>query len=145
MWGIIVAIISGALMSVQGVFNTEVTKQTSIWLSASFVQLTALVVCVLAWFITGRDSSVGELLQVTPKYMLLGGAIGAFITYTVIFSVNAVGPARSAMFIVAAQLLISYLLELFGLFGLDRQPFEWRKCIGIVIIIAGIVTFKWTK
>ena len=34
MWGILVAIISGALMSVQGVFNTEVTKQTSIWLSA---------------------------------------------------------------------------------------------------------------
>ena len=29
MWGIIVALISGALMSVQGVFNTGVTKQTS--------------------------------------------------------------------------------------------------------------------
>ena len=53
MWGILVAAISGALMSVQGVFNTEVTKQTSIWLSASFVQLTALAVCVAAWFITG--------------------------------------------------------------------------------------------
>ncbi|MBO5071983.1 MAG: DMT family transporter [Eubacterium sp.] len=143
MWGILVAIISGALMSVQGVFNTEVTKQTSIWLSASFVQLTALVVCIAAWFITGKDGTVGSLFQVSPKYMLLGGAIGAFITYTVIFSVDAVGPARSAMFIVAAQLLVSYLLELFGMFGLDRQPFEWRKCIGIAIIIAGIVTFKW--
>lgn len=29
MWGFIVALISGALMSIQGVFNTEVTKQTS--------------------------------------------------------------------------------------------------------------------
>ena len=28
MWGIIVALLSGVLMSVQGVFNTEVTKQT---------------------------------------------------------------------------------------------------------------------
>ena len=28
MWGFIVALISGALMSIQGVFNTEVTKQT---------------------------------------------------------------------------------------------------------------------
>ena len=27
MWGILVALISGALMSLQGVFNTEVTKQ----------------------------------------------------------------------------------------------------------------------
>ena len=141
MWGILVAAISGALMSIQGVFNAEVTKQSSIWLSASFVQLTAFVVCVLAWLITGRDGTVGSLLQVTPKYMLLGGAIGAFITYTVIYSMNSVGPARSVMFIVAVQLLVAYLIELAGIFGVDKQPFEWRKCIGV--IIAGIITFKW--
>ncbi len=143
MWGILVAAISGALMSIQGVFNAEVTKQSSIWLSASFVQLTAFIVCVAAWLLTGRDGTVGSIFQVTPKYMLLGGAIGAFITYTVIYSMNAIGPARSVMFIVAVQLLVAYLIELLGCFGVDKQPFEWRKCIGVVIIIAGIVTFKW--
>lgn len=30
MWGILIALLSGALMSVQGVFNTEVTKQTGL-------------------------------------------------------------------------------------------------------------------
>ena len=30
MWGFLVALISGALMSIQGVFNTEMTKQTSL-------------------------------------------------------------------------------------------------------------------
>ena len=143
MWGILVAALRGALMSVQGVFNAEVTKQTSIWLSASFVQITAFLVCIAAWLITGRDGTVGSLFQVTPKYVLLGGAIGAFITYTVIFSMNAIGPARSAMFILSAQLLVAYLIELLGLFGIDRQPFEWRKCIGIVVILAGIVIFKF--
>jgi len=143
MWGILVAAISGALMSVQGVFNSEVTKQTSIWLSAAFVQLTAFVVCVLAWFITGKESSVGNLLAVTPKYMLLGGVIGAFITFTVVYSIESLGPARSAMFIVAVQVFVSYLIELFGLFGIEKQPFEWRKIIGVVIVIAGLITFKW--
>ena len=33
MWGFFTALISGALMSIQGVFNTEVTKQTSLWVS----------------------------------------------------------------------------------------------------------------
>ena len=42
MMGVIIALISGALMSVQGVFNTEVTKQTSIWVSNSWVQFSAL-------------------------------------------------------------------------------------------------------
>ena len=50
MWGFLAALISGALMSIQGVFNTEVTKQSSLWVSTGWVQLTALLVCVAAWF-----------------------------------------------------------------------------------------------
>lgn len=143
MWGIIIGLISGALMSIQGVFNTEVTKQSSIWLAAAFVQLSAFLVCVIAWFVTGRDGTVGSLWSVNPKYMLLGGAIGAFITYTVVQSMNQCGPARAVVFIVTAQLVIAYVIELLGLFGVDKEPFEWRKMIGLVVIIAGIITFKW--
>lgn len=55
MVGIIIALVSGALMSIQGVFNTAVTKQTSIWVSAGWVQLTAFITCVLIWFFSGRE------------------------------------------------------------------------------------------
>ena len=54
MWGFLTALISGALMSIQGVFNTEVTKQTSLWVSTGWVQLSAFAVCVLAWMFTGK-------------------------------------------------------------------------------------------
>lgn len=143
MIGIIIAIISGALMSVQGVFNTGVTKETSVWVSSSFVQFTALIVCLIAWFITGRESSFSELFQVENKYMLLGGAIGAFITFTVIKSVDIVGPTKAAMVIVVSQLIIAYLIELFGMFGIEKADFEYRKLFGVIIIIAGLITFKW--
>lgn len=144
MWGILVALISGALMSIQGVFNTEVTKQTSLWVSTGWVQFSAFLVCVLAWLFTGRDS-VGALWQVNNKYTLLGGVIGAFITVTVIQSMGALGPAKAAMLIVVSQLAVAYLIELLGLFGVDKQPFEWRKIIGMLISIAGIIIFKWQK
>lgn len=85
MIGIFIALLSGALMSIQGVFNTEVTKNTSIWVSSSWVQFSALVICLVTWFFTDRKSFAG-ILSIEPKYMLLGGVIGAFITYTVIKS-----------------------------------------------------------
>lgn len=141
MWGFLVAIVSGVLMSVQGVFNTQVTKQTSLWVSSAFVQLTALIVCLLAWGITDR-SSFGALSKVQPWYMLLGGVLGAFITITVIKSVDSLGPAKSAMLIVIAQLIGAYLIELFGLFGVERQPLEWRRVIGMAVSIVGIIIFK---
>lgn len=142
MIGFFIALISGALMSVQGVFNTQVTKASSIWVANAFVQFTALLVCLIAWFISDR-SSFGALLKVEPKYMLLGGAIGAFITFTVIKGMEMLGPARAVMLIVIAQLIIAYIIELLGLFGVEKQPLEWRKIIGMGIAIAGVIIFKW--
>ena len=144
MWGILVALISGALMSIQGVFNTEVTKQTSLWVSTGWVQLSAFAVCVLAWIFTGRDS-IAALWQVENKYTLLGGVIGAFITITVIQSMGSLGPARAAMLIVISQLAVAYVIELFGLFGVEKVDFEWRRLLGMAFEIVGIVIFKWEK
>ena len=143
MFGFLIALISGALMSVQGVFNTQVTKSSSIWVANVFVQFTALLVCLAAWLITDR-SSFTALWRVEPKYMLLGGAIGAFITYTVIKGMEMLGPAKAVMIIVISQLIVAYLIELLGLFGVEKQPLELRKVVGMGIAIAGIVIFKWT-
>ena len=61
MAGFLIAIISGALMSVQGVFNTTATKSSSIWVAASFVQITAFATCVLMWLYDGRPPVSGTL------------------------------------------------------------------------------------
>ena len=142
MTGVIIALVSGILMSVQGVFNTQVTKQTSLWVSAGWVQFTALLVCIGAWFFTGRQE-VTALFQVTPRYVLLGGVIGAAITITVIQSMNSLGPAQSAMLIVIAQLIVSYVIELFGMFGMEKEPIDWRKLGGLALAIVGIAVFQW--
>ena len=143
MFGFLIALLSGALMSVQGVFNTQVTKQSGIWVANAFVQLTALLVCLAVWLAADR-SSFTSLLQVEPKYMLLGGAIGTFITYTVIKSMEMMGPARSAMCIVVSQLTVAYLIEVLGMFGVEKQPLEMKKLLGMGAMIAGIIIFKWT-
>ena len=142
MSGVMIALISGALMSIQGVFNTEVTKATSFWVSTSFVQLTALIVCLLAWAFTDRQSFL-TLMEVPNKWTLLGGVIGAFITVTVVRSMADLGPARAAMLIVIAQLIVAWVIELFGWFGVERTAFEWRKLMGMGIAIIGVIVFKW--
>ena len=123
MTGFLIALLSGALMSVQGVFNTQVTKTTGMWVSNGWVQFSAFLLCAAAWLIAGRDS-IGNLWKVEPKYVLLGGVIGAFITITVIQSMGSLGPARSVMLIVISQLAVAYLIELMGLFGVERADFH---------------------
>ena len=142
MIGFFIALLSGALMSVQGVFNTQVTKPTGRWVSNAWVQLSAFALCLVAWLIAGRDS-VTTLAKVEPKYVLLGGVIGAGITWTVIKSMEQLGPAKAALLIVISQLIVAYVIELLGLFGVDKEPLEWRKIIGMVIALIGVAIFQW--
>lgn len=142
MIGFLIAMISGALMSIQGVFNTQVTKTSGIWVANAFVQFSAFLVCMAIWLFSDR-TSFATLLKVEPKYMLLGGVMGAGITYTVIKGMEMLGPARAVMIIVIAQLIVAYGIELLGWFGVEKQPLEMRKVIGMLIAIAGIIVFKW--
>ena len=129
-------------MSVQGVFNTQVTKTTGMWVSNGWVQFSAFLLCLAAWLVAGRDSIL-TLTKVEPKYVLLGGVIGAGITGPVIKSMEQLGPAKAALLIVISQLIVAYLIELFGLFGVDKEPLEWRKVIGMVIALIGVAIFQW--
>lgn len=142
MTGIFIALISGALMSLQGVFNTEVTKQSSMWVSASWVQFSALLTCLAIWAVSDR-SSFSVLMKINPKYVLLGGVFGAFITYTVIQSMSALGPAKATMLIVIAQLTISWGVELLGMFGVEKAEFSIRKLLGLLIAVVGVIIFEW--
>lgn len=144
MIGFFIALLSGALMSVQGVFNTQVTKTTGMWVSNAWVQLSAFAVCAVMWLVMGRDD-ISTIIRVEPRYMLLGGAIGAGITWTVIKSVASLGPAKSALLIVIAQLTVAYLIELFGLFGMEKAPWDWIKAGGLALALIGIAIFQWER
>lgn len=142
MAGFFIALLSGALMSIQGVFNTQVTKTTGEYVSNAWVQFSALAACLGVWFFAGRDS-FGAIARVEPKYMLLGGVIGAGITWTVIRSMEQLGPAKAALLIVIAQLIVAYLIELAGLFGVEKEPLEWRKVGGMALALIGVAIFQW--
>lgn len=141
MTGFLIALISGALMSVQGVFNTQVTKTTGMWVSNAWVQLSAFSLCFVMWLIMGRDS-VASIAKVEPKYVLLGGVIGAGITWTVIKSMEQLGPAKAALLIVVSQLIVAYLIELLGLFGVEKSPLDWKKVGGMALALIGVAIFQ---
>ena len=67
------------------------------------------------------------------------------MTFTVIQSMSSLGPAQATLAIVISQVLVGYLVELFGLFGVEKAEFSWTKLFGIAIAIVGLVLFKWEK
>ena len=74
------------------------------------------------WMFDGRPEIMG-VFSVEPKIALLGGVIGAFITYTVIKAMSTLGVAKAEITIVVTQIAVAYIIELFGLFGSAEERF----------------------
>lgn len=140
---IIMAVLSGALMAVQGVWNTRVTEKIGLWLTNSIVQLVGLITCGIILFFT-KDAQLDGFKDIN-KFYLLSGVLGAGIVYTVVVSMGKLGPGLAVMIILITQIVVAYLIELFGLFGTEKVPFMWTKLLGVIIMAAGILLFQWKK
>ena len=141
MIGIILALLAGLLMSVQGVFNTRLMDSSNMWTTNTWVHFTAFVTSIAVWFFAGREN-LFSVFSVSNKLYLLGGVIGALITFTVIKSIASLGPAYATMLILLAQLVASCLIEFLGLVSTEKTCFEWSKLIGAALMVAGIIVFQ---
>lgn len=139
--GWLISMASGILMSMQGIFNTRVQEGTSVWVSAVWAQVTAFLVCLVCWGAVDRGNFLA-LREVTPRYALLGGVLGAGITVTVIFGMRLVGPAQATVCIVVAQMIFSWLAERFGWFGVEKTEFSWLQLGGVLLAGAGLVMIR---
>ncbi|WP_195989874.1 DMT family transporter [Clostridium sp. D53t1_180928_C8] len=141
MFGFIIAIISGIAMSVQGVLNTKLSDKIGTWETNTIVQGSALVLTLIILFFFGNGDF--KEIKSANKIYLLGGVLGVVITFTVIVSIKSLGTTVGIGTILVAQLLAAALIDAFGLFGSEKIPFSFHEILGIVIMIGGILLFKW--
>jgi len=141
MIGIISSIIAGVCMSFQGVFNTRLSDKIGTWGTNVLVQGIGLAITVLVLLITG-DSNFKNLKN-SNKLYLLGGVLGAIIIYTVMSGIKSLGPTCSIAIILVAQLTSAALIDAFGLFDTPQVKFGITKFIGVVVMIVGILIFRY--
>lgn len=141
MLGFIFAALAGAAMSVQGVFNTRLSEKIGLLESNTIVQGSAFVLALIAMLIFGK----GDILKAgeVNKLYLLGGIIGFVITLTVMLAIKNLSPTVAISVILIAQLLVAAIIDAFGLFGSKKVPFDLTKYIGIGLMIAGVIVFKY--
>ena len=141
MSGILFSIFAGIFMSLQGVFNTNVSNKIGLWETTAFVQGTSFLITIIILFFS-HDGNFSKISEVNKIY-LLGGALGAGITYTVMKGIHSLGPTFSISTILIAQLVTAALIDMLGIFGTSKVPFSSAKIIGVAIMIAGILIFKY--
>ena len=72
-----------------------------------------------------------------------GGVLGLVITITVMLGIGQLSPTYAISIILISQLLVAAAIDAFGLLGSEKVPFVWSKWLGLALMIAGVLVFKW--
>lgn len=128
-------------MSFQGVFNTRLGDKIGIWETNILVQGIGLVVTTICLLTLGNGNF--KNIKNANKLYLLGGVLGVAIIYTVMQGIKSLGPTCSIAIILVAQLTAAALIDALGLFDSPQIKFGTTKIIGVVIMIIGILIFKY--
>lgn len=128
-------------MSLQGVFNTRMSEKIGSWQSNFIVQGIGFFV-TLAILLFVKSGNIHNIKQVNKLYML-GGVLGVIIIFTVMEGIKLSGVTCAISTILIAQLVSAALIDAFGLFGTSQVKFGAFKIGGVILMIAGILLFKW--
>ena len=137
----IFAIISGISMTLQGVLNTRLSSKIGIFETNVIVQGTALLLTLIISFFFGKGDY--RMIRDVNKFYLLGGVLGVIIIFTVMKSIDSMGATYAIAVILVAQLISAAIIDALGLFGSEKISFNLKEVFGVLIMISGIILFKW--
>ena len=132
-----IALIAGISMAVQGSINTKLGRVVGNWEAILIVQAVGFGTMVLLLYVFKIGKGNLGFFNRGPWYTFLGGLIGVFIVWGVVFGIHKLGVAIATTSIIVGQTLTALIIDHFGFFGLAPKPLTWLKGLGLVFLAAG--------
>lgn len=140
---IVLAVIAGAVLPIQAGLNVQLGKSVHQPIFAAFASFLIGTVGLLIYlFVLKFDfSSIVETKAVSPL-VWTAGILGAFYVAAVIVLAPKLGVALTFVLIVAGQMVVSLIVDHYGLLGLPVKQINWKRVLGIILLVAGVLVIR---
>ena len=133
---VIATVAVGALVALQPPVNSELGKRTSVLAAAAIsTALGSIVLGVLAVAL-GEAGHVRRVPHI-PVIYLTGGLLGAALISVSLVTVRTLGAGGVVAATLSGQLMVSALLDRFGVLGLDRVGLTPTRLLGFALLLGG--------
>lgn len=138
--GLLLSILAGSLVSLQGIFNSKVDERAGSWITTTLV----LGMGFAASFTIGIlfEGKQMFILENMKWWYWFSGLIGIGVVTCVVQGIKLLGPTYAISIILISQLALALLWDTFGWMGIEKVPFTLQQLIGVMVIVAGIFVFK---
>ena len=135
-WVVIFGLVGGVAVGLQGPMSSLLTERVGLMESIFIVHIGGALMIGLPLLLRG-GGSLDEWRSV-PWYALLAGGFGLVIIAAVSFTIPRIGVAATVTLVVAGQLVVSSLLDHFGLLGAPVRHLDLPRVVGLVLLFAGV-------
>ena len=133
---LLVAAAAGVLMAVQGSLNSALGKIIGV-LEGSFVlHAVGLVLVIILLFVFGLGRGDFSRIGEAPWYLYLGGVLNVGIIFGVMLAIAKSGAGMATTAIITGQLAMAFVIDQFGLFGLEKVQMTWGRGAGLALMCA---------
>ncbi len=134
-----IALCAGGLVPIQGAINAHLGKNLNHPLQASLISFFGAVVLLVVILMALSPSlpSMGQL-KLVPLYYYSGGVYGVIFVTTVLVLAPHIGIANTLVATIVGQLILSLIMDHFGVFGLTKYPISGIRILGCVGLLVSL-------
>jgi bacterial/archaeal transporter family-2 protein len=138
-WLYPIILVAGALQAWGPPMNSVLKNSlTNPWLASLVSFLPVIALLGVLWFCSPRPLPTVEGISAMPWWAPLGGVIGAFAVIAGLLFVGKVGAGAFAGLTITANILMSLVIDHFGLFGVQQHSIGPGRAVGAALMVAGI-------
>lgn len=139
--GLFFAVVAGLLVGLQNIFNTRVNDHAGTWSTTALVLgLGFLASMTLGIVFEGSQLFVPENMK---TWHWFSGLVGVGVVVCLVQGTRLLGPTYAISIVLTSQLGFALLWDSLGWFGLEKIPFTIQQLVGVLVIICGVIVFKW--
>ncbi len=133
---ILLGLLGGMAVALQGPLVSMMTVRLGLLESMFIIQFGGTVAVAIPLLLRG-GGALGNFRNV-PWYALVSGVGGLVILSAISYSIPRVGTVATVTLVVAGQLLLSVVLDHFGMFGMQVRHLDLPRLIGLIVLFVGV-------
>ena len=140
---LLLALVAGAMMPTQAAINNKLAGVVESPILAAFVSFFVGTIGLFV-YVLASGTPLGNLTSAkqAPPLLWIGGLLGAFFVTATVVLVPRLGVAMTFSVIIAGQMLVTLVIDHFGLLGVPVKEISLIRVAGILLITGGVVLIR---
>ncbi|KGM88744.1 Uncharacterized protein rosmuc_01582 [Roseovarius mucosus DSM 17069] len=135
--------LAGLAVAIQAPLNSALGRTIESSITAAAVSFgVGFVALVLLVALSGDSAAFGRA-ALAPRWLLLGGLLGAFFVWASLWSVPVLGVLTTTAALILGQMVGAMVLDYIGAFGIAARDLSWTRLTAALLVGAGVILSRF--